>query len=140
MSHRPIGLGLMGFQDVLHMLNISYSSEEAVQFADLSMEIISYYAILASSKLAIERGSYSSYSGSLWSKGIFPLDTLQELQNERGMSLRLDQNSTMDWKSLKQISSTYGMRNSQVMAIAPTATISQIIGVSQSIEPLYSVL
>lgn len=139
-SHRPIGLGLMGFQDVLHMLKIPYSSEEAVQFADRSMEMISYYAILASTKLAQERGSYPSYSGSLWSQGIFPLDTLQELQNERGIPLRIDQNSTMDWKLLKQITLKYGLRNSQVMAVAPTATISQIIGVSQSIEPLYSVL
>ncbi len=98
-----------------------------------------FYAILASANLAQERGAYS-YSGSSWSKGIFPLDTLEELQNERGVPLNVDQNSTMDWEALKQVALKHGLRNSQVMAIAPTATISQIVGVSQSIEPLYSVL
>ncbi|MDP1836554.1 MAG: ribonucleoside-diphosphate reductase subunit alpha [Chlamydiales bacterium] len=138
--HRPVGLGMMGFQDVLHLLDIPYASEEAVAFSDRSMEVISYYAILASANLAKERGAYSSYQGSLWSQGVFPIDTLSVLERERELPLEIDRDSIMDWTPVREHVSRYGMRNSQVMAIAPTATISQIIGVTQSIEPLYSVL
>lgn len=138
--HRPIGLGLMGFQDTLHLLNISYASEEAVEFSDRSMELISYYAITASANLAKERGSYSSYSGSLWNQGIFPIDTIELLEKERERVIEVDRSIKMDWSPLRQLVKQHGMRNSQVMAIAPTATISQIVNVSQSIEPLYGVL
>lgn len=138
--HRPIGLGLMGFQDALHLLNIPYASEEAVAFSDKSMEQISYYAISASANLAKERGSYTSYSGSLWDQGIFPIDTLDFLEKERNRTLEIDRSMTMDWQPVRALVKQHGMRNSQVMAIAPTATISQIINVSQSIEPLYAVL
>lgn len=139
-QHRPIGVGLMGFQDTLHLLNIPYASEEAVAFSDISMEQISYYAISASANLAKERGSYASYLGSLWDQGIFPIDTLDLLEKERDRTLEVDHSITMDWKPVRALVKQYGMRNSQVMAIAPTATISQIINVSQSIEPLYAVL
>lgn len=139
-KHRPIGLGLMGFQDALHLLNIPYASDEALVFADHSMELISYYAITASAKLAKEKGTYSSYSGSLWDQGIFPLDTLDHLEKERGMKLEIDRHSTQDWASANALVKKHGMRNSQVMAIAPTAAIGQIAGVTQSIEPIYSVL
>jgi ribonucleoside-diphosphate reductase alpha chain len=138
--HRPVGLGMMGFQDALHMLNIAYASEDAVSFADSTMELISHYAISASANLAKERGCYTSYPGSLWDKGIFPLDTLSSLEKERGQTLSVNRSSTMDWEPVKALVKQHGMRNSQVMAIAPTATISQIINVSQSIEPLYAVL
>lgn len=138
--HRPVGLGLMGFQDALHLLNIPYASEEALTFSDRSMELISYYAITASANLAKERGSYTSYSGSLWEQNIFPIDTLNLLEKERDRKLEIDCTSTIDWKPVRALVKQYGMRNSQVMAIAPTATISQIINVSQSIEPLYAVL
>lgn len=140
LRHRPVGLGLMGFQDALHLLNIPYASEEAVVFSDHLSEQISYYAILASSLLAKERGSYSSYSGSLWDQGIFPMDTLALLEAERGQPLDLDRSSKLDWNPLREHLRKHGMRNSQVIAIAPTATISQIVNVSQSIEPLYAVL
>lgn len=136
--HRPIGLGLMGFQDALYMLDIGYGSNEAVEFADRSMEIISYYAIEASCELAKERGKYSSYEGSLWSKGILPIDSIELLEKERGLEFtKVDKSSTLDWDSLRQKIKQYGMRNSNVMAIAPTATISNICGVTQSIEPTY---
>lgn len=135
--HRPIGLGLMGFQDALYKLRIPYSSEEAVTFADQSMEIISYYAILASSELAEERGCYPSYEGSLWSKGILPIDSIGLLQQARGPFLQQNRSMTLDWETLRKRVATAGMRNSNVMAIAPTATISNICGVSQSIEPTY---
>ena len=138
--HRPIGLGVMGFQDALHLLNIPYASQEAVAFSDQSMEQISYYAISASAALAKERGAYASYLGSLWDKGLFPIDTLSLLENERGRKIEVDQIAAMDWEPVRLQVKRYGMRNSQVMAIAPTATISQIINVSQSIEPLYGVL
>jgi ribonucleoside-diphosphate reductase alpha chain len=138
--HRPIGLGLMGFQDALHLLDIPYASEEAIAFSDRSMEQISYYAIAASAMLAKERGAYASYSGSLWDQGLFPIDTVDLLEKERGRILEVDRSAAMDWKPLRALVKQYGMRNSQVMAIAPTATISQIINVSQSIEPLYGVL
>jgi ribonucleoside-diphosphate reductase alpha chain len=137
LMHRPVGLGLMGFQDALYMLNISYESEAAVEFADRSMETISYYAILASTNLAEERGTYESFEGSLWSKGVLPIDSINNLQATRGLYLDQDRSQTLDWVTLRNRVCTVGMRNSNVMAIAPTATISNICGVSQSIEPTY---
>ena len=137
-KHRPIGLGLMGFQDALYKLGISYDSEEAVEFADKSMELISYFAIEASCALAEERGTYETYKGSLWDNGIFPLDSINLLAEQRGSDF-IDQNTekTLDWDKLKEKMSKHGIRNSNVMAIAPTATIANITGVSQSIEPTY---
>ena len=136
--HRPIGLGLMGFQDALYRTDTSYGSDGAVTFADRSMEAISYFAIEASSELAQERGAYSSYEGSLWSRGIFPLDSLDILIKERGEQyIDVNQDKTLDWDDLKAKVAQAGMRNSNVMAIAPTATIANITGVSQSIEPTY---
>jgi ribonucleoside-diphosphate reductase alpha chain len=138
MKHRPIGLGLMGFQDALYRVDVSYASDEAVTFADQTMEAISYFAINASTDLAAERGAYSSYDGSLWSKGIFPIDSLNMLIEQRGTDyIAVNQDSTMDWDALRSKVSEQGMRNSNVMAIAPTATIANITGVSQSIEPTY---
>lgn len=136
MRHRPVGLGLMGFQDALHIQRIPIASEAAVAFADVSMEAISYHAIAASSDLAAERGRYPSYDGSLWSKGILPIDSVEILAAERG-TLDLDRSATLDWDSLRKRVKKAGMRNSNVMAIAPTATISNICGVAQSIEPAY---
>ena len=136
--HRPIGLGLMGFQDALYKIDASYGSEDAVTFADRSMEAISYFAIEASSELATERSSYSSYEGSLWSQGIFPLDSLDILVAQRGEKyINVNRDKTLDWDALKAKVAAAGMRNSNVMAIAPTATIANITGVSQSIEPTY---
>ena len=137
LKHRPIGLGLMGFQDALYELKIDYASPAAIDFADESMELISYYAIEASCDLAKERGSYSSYEGSLWSKGILPIDSINLLQQARNQYLEQDRSQKMDWENLRIKVRTQGMRNSNVMAIAPTATISNICGVSQSIEPTY---
>ena len=138
LRHRPIGLGVMGFQDALYKQHLAYSSEEAIEFADKSMEAISYYAIEASSELAKERGTYSSYEGSLWSQGIFPLDSLDLLEKNRGSNyININKDSSLDWSNLKQTVKQHGMRNSNVMAIAPTATIANITGVSQSIEPTY---
>ena len=138
MRHRPVGLGIMGFQDALYKLGIAYSSQEAVDFADSSMEAISYYAIDSSSNLAQERGAYASFSGSLWSRGILPIDSLKMLQQERGEGyLSVDMSSKLDWSALRAKVQVNGMRNSNVMAIAPTATIANITGVSQSIEPTY---
>lgn len=137
LQHRPIGLGLMGFQDALYKLNISYESDAAVEFADRSMEYISYYAIHASSKLATERGSYASFEGSLWSQGILPIDSIKLLKQTRGGYLEQDTSQTLDWDKLREQVRSTGMRNSNVMAIAPTATISNICGVSASIEPTY---
>ncbi len=137
MQHRPVGLGLMGFQDALYKLDIPYASKEAVEFADTSMETISYYAIQGSNRLAKERGRYPSYEGSLWSKGVLPIDSLEMLENSRGEYLKVDKTSTLDWSTLRKQVEKDGMRNSNVMAIAPTATISNISGVSQSIEPTY---
>jgi len=135
--HRPVGLGLMGFQDALAHCGISYASEQAVEFADRSMEAISYFAILASSDLARERGTYLSYKGSKWDRGLLPLDTIGLLEQERGEPVLMDQSSTMDWQIVRDAVAQHGMRNSNVMAIAPTATISTIVGVTQSIEPTY---
>lgn len=138
LKHRPIGLGLMGFQDVLYMLRIAYASQEAVEFADHSMEAISYYAIEASTLLAEERGTYATYNDSLWSKGILPIDSIDLVEKNRGKQyLEQDRTKTMDWDTLRTRVKKSGMRNSNVMAIAPTATISNICGVSQSIEPTY---
>lgn len=137
-QHRPIGLGLMGFQDALYQLGISYASEDAVYFADQSMEQISYFAIQASCELAKERGQYQSYNGSLWSQGILPIDSLKNLEQQRGEQYcTLNYEQRLDWSNLRQQVQRDGMRNSNVMAIAPTATISNIVGVSQSIEPTY---
>lgn len=137
LQHRPIGLGLMGFQDALHAMQIDYASDQAVEFADASMEAISYYAIEASSDLAKERGCYASFEGSLWSKGILPIDSINLLQQARGKYLEQDRVQRLDWEGLRVKIRTQGMRNSNTMAIAPTATISNICGVSQSIEPTY---
>ena len=135
--HRPVGLGLMGFQDALSACGISYASEEAVDFADKSMEAISYFAISASSNLAGERGTYSSYKGSKWDRGLLPIDTVAILEEERGMPIDMDKSTSMDWDKVRELVSKNGIRNSNVMAIAPTATISTIVGVTQSIEPTY---
>ena len=138
MLHRPVGLGLMGFQDALYKQHIAYGSDEAVTFADRSMEAISYYAIEASSELAGERGAYSSFPGSLWSQGVFPIDSLDRLIEQRGADyIQVDRSQTLDWPTLRDTVKSRGMRNSNVMAIAPTATIANITGVSQSIEPTY---
>ena len=136
-KHRPVGLGLMGFQDALYELGIAYGSDEAVAFADESMEVISYHAIEASAELARERGTYESFEGSLWSQGCLPIDSIEKLREERGSNyLNVDTSSTLDWTTLRE-KAKGGMRNSNVMAIAPTATIANITGVSQSVEPTY---
>ena len=138
LRHRPVGLGIMGFQDALFELRIPYASEAAVEFADRSMEALSYYAIEASSKLARERGSYATFEGSLWSRGILPIDSLKRLAQQRGPDyMEADTGTTMEWKKLRNKVRADGMRNSNVMAIAPTATIANIVGVTQSIEPTY---
>ena len=138
LKHRPIGLGMMGFQDALYVQNIAYCSDAAVEFADRSMELISYYAIHASTELSKERGSYKSYEGSLWSKGILPKDSIEILAENRGSEyINIDRSETLDWDTLRKKVIADGMRNSNVMAIAPTATISNITGVTQSVEPTY---
>lgn len=137
LRHRPVGLGLMGFQDALYELRIPYASQEAVEFADRSMEAICYHAYWASTELARERGRYSSYKGSLWDKGILPLDTLDLLEKARGGYVEVDRTASLDWDSLRQKIRQDGMRNSNCVAIAPTATISNIIGVDASIEPCF---
>ncbi len=137
LRHRPVGLGIMGFQDVLNILRLPYASDGAVAFADESMEAISYWAISGSVDLAAERGRYPSYEGSLWSKGILPLDSIKIVDEARGAPVDLDRGSRLDWDTLRQRVMTVGMRNSNTMAIAPTATISNICAVSQSIEPAY---
>ena len=138
-KHRPIGMGIMGFQDALYVKKIPYASEAAVDFADESMELVSYMAINASSDLAKERGSYSSYEGSLWSKGILPLDSIDILEKQRGNDyIEVDKTTRLDWDALREKVKSQGMRNSNTMAIAPTATIANITGLTQSIEPTYS--
>jgi ribonucleoside-diphosphate reductase alpha chain len=137
LRHRPVGLGIMGFQDCLHMMRIPYASNEAVQFADRSMEAVCYYAYYASTELAEERGRYSSYKGSLWDRGILPQDSLKMLAEERGGYLEADMSENLDWTELRGRIKQFGMRNSNCVAIAPTATISNIIGVSACIEPTY---
>ena len=138
-KHRPIGMGIMGFQDALYIKKIPYASEAAVDFADESMELVSYMAINASSDLAKERGSYTSYEGSLWSQGILPLDSIEILEKQRGKDyIEVDKTTRLDWDALKEKVKIQGMRNSNTMAIAPTATIANITGLTQSIEPTYS--
>ena len=137
LRHRPVGMGIMGFQDCLHVMRVPYASEQAIKFADTSMEAVCYYAYSASSDLAQERGTYASYEGSLWSKGILPKDSIDLLREQRGGFVELDDSSTMDWDSLRERIKRQGMRNSNCIAIAPTATISNIIGVSACIEPTY---
>jgi len=137
LRHRPVGLGIMGFQDALYAKKIPYSSDAAVEFADRTMEAVSYYAILASTNLAQERGAYTTFEGSLWSKGILPIDSINLLAESRGSYLKQDRSATLDWDSLRQRVKSVGIRNSNTLAIAPTATISNICGVSQSIEPTY---
>ena len=137
LAHRPIGLGLMGFQDALYMQNISYASHAAVEFADKSMEMISYYAILASTELAREKGAYSSFKGSKWDRGYLPLDTIDLLEAERGIKVDMDRSASMNWEPVRAAVKQYGMRNSNTMAIAPTATIANITGIIPSIEPIY---
>ena len=138
LKHRPIGMGIMGFQDALYIQKLPYGSEQALEFADVSMELISYNALKASSELAEERGSYETFTGSLWDQGILPIDSLKLLQEQRGEDyLDVNMEQRLDWGSLRQRIKDKGMRNSNVMAIAPTATIANISGVSQSIEPTY---
>ena len=137
MRHRPVGLGLMGFQDALYEMRTPYASQAAVEFADQSMEAICYYAYWASTELAKERGQYATYKGSLWDQGILPLDTLKLLERERGGYVEVDRSSTLDWDALRKKIASDGMRNSNCVAIAPTATISNIIGVDASIEPCF---
>jgi ribonucleoside-diphosphate reductase alpha chain len=137
LKHRPVGLGIMGFQDCLHLLRVPYASPEAVAFADRSMEAVAYYAYWASTELAEERGRYSSFKGSLWDRGVLPQDTLGLLRQERGGFVELDATEALDWGSLRERIRRHGMRNSNCLAIAPTATIANIIGVSPSIEPTY---
>jgi ribonucleoside-diphosphate reductase alpha chain len=137
LKHRPVGMGIMGFQDCLHLLRTPYASEEAVKFADTSMEAVCYYAYYASTELAQERGRYSSYRGSLWDRGILPQDTVKLLADARGGYVEVDSSESMDWTELRSRIATYGMRNSNCVAIAPTATISNIIGVSACIEPTF---
>ena len=137
LRHRPVGLGMMGFQDALHVMRKPYASREAVEFADESMEAICYYAYEASSDLAAERGAYSTYKGSLWDKGILPLDSVKLLEEERGGYVEVDTSMRLDWDALRATIQRQGMRNSNCVAIAPTATISNIIGVSASIEPTF---
>lgn len=137
LRHRPVGLGVMGFQDCLYLAKLSYRSEGAIEFADRSMELISYYAIQASAQLAAERGSYESYRGSKWDRGLLPHDTIALLAEERGESIDVDSSAALDWEPVREAVRAHGIRNSNVMAIAPTATIANIVGVSASIEPTY---
>ncbi|MGH8801244.1 MAG: ribonucleoside-diphosphate reductase subunit alpha, partial [Casimicrobiaceae bacterium] len=137
LKHRPVGLGIMGFQDCLHRLRVPYASEAAVAFADSTMEAVCYHAYWASTELAEERGRYSSFKGSLWDRSILPQDTLELLRDERGGYVEIDTSSTQNWDALRARIAAYGMRNSNCVAIAPTATISNIIGVAASIEPEY---
>jgi ribonucleoside-diphosphate reductase alpha chain len=137
LKHRPVGLGLMGFQDALYQLRLPYASEAAVEFADSSMELISYHTLLASAELARERGAYSSFKGSKWDQGLLPIDTIELLARERGGHVEMDRSTRLDWSCVREAIRSHGLRNSNTMAIAPTATISNIIGVGQSIEPTY---
>jgi ribonucleoside-diphosphate reductase alpha chain len=137
LRHRPVGLGIMGFQDCLYQLRVPYASQAAVEFADRSMEAVCYHAYWASTDLAAERGRYSSYRGSLWDRGILPLDSLDLLAEARGGYVEVDRSSTLDWNALRARIAEHGMRNSNCVAIAPTATISNIIGVDACIEPCF---
>lgn len=137
LRHRPVGMGIMGFQDALHIMRVPYASDAAIEFADRSMEAVCYYAYLASTELAEERGRYSSFEGSLWDRGILPQDSIKLLREERGGYVDIDESASMDWNALRERIKLHGMRNSNCIAIAPTATISNIIGVSACIEPTY---
>src|SRR3989440_6461648 len=137
LRHRPVGLGIMGFQDCLHRMRVPYASQEAVEFADRSMEMVAYAAYWASTELAEERGRYASFCGSLWDRGVLPQDTLDLLAAERGGYVELERSASLDWEALRSRIKRHGMRNSNCLAIAPTATIANIIGVSASIEPTY---
>jgi ribonucleoside-diphosphate reductase alpha chain len=137
MKHRPIGLGLMGFHDALYIMNINFDSDDAVTFADESMELISYHAILSSSELARERGAYSSYKGSKWDRNIFPVDTMALLEKSRGVEIPVSKTEKLDWSPVRASVKQFGMRNSNCMAMAPTATISNIVGSVPCIEPIY---
>jgi ribonucleoside-diphosphate reductase alpha chain len=137
MKHRPVGLGIMGFQDALYMQNIPFGSPECVEFSDSSMELIAYYAILASTELARERGAYQSFKGSKWDRGIFPIDTIALLEQERGIPTGVECTERLDWSTVRDAVKQYGMRNSNTMAIAPTATIANIAGVIPGNEPIY---
>jgi ribonucleoside-diphosphate reductase alpha chain len=137
LKHRPVGLGLMGFQDALYKLRLPYASEAAVEFADTSMELISHQALFASVELAKERGAYSTFKGSKWDQGLLPLDTIELLAEERGGSVEMDRSMRLDWSAVRDAIRQHGLRNSNTMAIAPTATISNLVGVGQSIEPTY---
>lgn len=137
LKHRPVGLGIMGFHDALYQMGINFDSEEMVEFADYSMEAVSYYAIYGSAMLAKERGAYSTFRGSKWDRGIFPVDTIALLEQERGEAIPVSRTGRLDWEPVKAAVAEYGMRNSNTMAIAPTATISNISGAIPSIEPIY---
>jgi len=137
LKHRPVGLGLMGFQDALYKLRLSYASNAAVEFSDMSMELIAYHALLASADLARERGAYSTFKGSKWEQGLLPLDTIELLAQERGGWVDMDRTARLDWSRIRNAIHQHGLRNSNTMAIAPTATISNIVGVGQSVEPTY---
>jgi len=137
LRHRPVGMGIMGFQDALHIMRVPYASDAAIEFADRSMEAVCYYAYLASTELAEERGRYSSFEGSLWDRGILPQDSIKLLREERGGYVDIDESASMDWNALRERIKLHGMRNSNCIAIAPTATISNIISVSACIEPTY---
>ncbi len=137
LRHRPVGLGIMGFQDALHRLRIPYASDAAVAFADSSMEAVSYHALMTSAELAAERGAYPSYAGSLWSQGVLPIDSIEHLAENRSTPVMMDRGQALDWVPVRAAIARYGMRNSNCLAIAPTATISNIAGVGQSIEPTY---
>ena len=137
LRHRPVGLGVMGFQDALYQLDVLFDSDECVEFADYCQEVISYYAILASSNLAGERGTYQTYRGSKWDRGIFPVDTLNLLEQERGIRIPVDRGGKLDWTPVRAAVKAQGMRNSNCMAIAPTATIANIAGCYPTIEPIY---
>ena len=138
LKHRPVGLGLMGFQDCLWQLGLSYASPEAVEFADRSMELISWHAITGSAHLAGERGAYPSFPGSKWDRGLLPIDTIDLLAAERGQEIDVDRSASLDWTPVRETIRQFGMRNSNTMAIAPTATISNIQGVTQSVEPMFT--
>jgi len=137
LRHRPVGMGIMGFQDALHIMRVPYASDAAIEFADRSMEAVCYYAYLASTELAEERGRYTSFEGSLWDRGILPQASIKLLRDERGGYVDIDESASMDWNALRERIKLHGMRNSNCIAIAPTATISNIIGVSACIEPTY---
>jgi ribonucleoside-diphosphate reductase alpha chain len=137
MRHRAVGLGLGGFQDALYQLDIDFASERCIAFADESMEIVSYYAIIASAELAKERGTYQTYRGSKWERGILPIDTIALLERERGESIEVARDTRLDWASVREMIRMYGMRNSNCMAVAPTASTSTIVGAIPSIEPIY---